>query len=143
MDRQEAAQAFRIYKRKYRGNGGKPIPVYDVIHLDLKEAADEAGIELYHEMDVFRRLIFEFLPTRGGEAEIEDVFDWIGEKLRPNLTATDWEPVDGGRIPRWKKQIHSARHTMNRKGHITGIAGKTWALTDKGREEAEKVEREG
>ena len=139
MNENEIAQAVRIYKRQYKRTG-KPVSVRFEIPPELKEAADVEGVELYHETDVFRRLIFAYLSERGSGAAVEDVKQWIKHKISPYLTETDWETVGG--IPRWEKQIHSARRIMYMDGLLTGIPRKTWDLTDKGREEAEKIKEE-
>lgn len=139
MNKNEIEQAVRIYKRQYKRTG-KPVSVHFEIPPELKEGAEAEGIELYHETDVYRRLIFAYLLERGGGAAIADVKQWIKHKINPYLTEADWETVGG--IPRWEKQIHSARHIMSKAGLLTGIPRKTWDLTDRGREEAEKVKEE-
>lgn len=138
MNKQEIEIAVRIYKREYR-NTGEAVSVPVLILPELKAAIDVEGIPVFHATEVFRRMIFTYLLERGGEAPIEDVKQWIERTISPYLTESDQEELVEAGIPRWEKQIHSARRIMYKNGLMTGIPRKTWALTDKGREESEKV----
>lgn len=141
MDKYEIEREVRIRKRQYKRTG-KPVSVRFEIPPEMKEAAEAEGIELYHETDVFRRLIFAYLLECGDGAAIEDVKQWIAYKINPYLTEADQEPVDNGRKRRWEKQIDSAARIVRKAGLLTGIPRKTWELTEKGREEAEKIKEE-
>ena len=138
MNKQDIEIAVRLYKREHR-NTGEAVSVPVLIRPDLKSAIDAEGIPVYHHTEVFRRMIFTYLLEQGNEAPIENVKQWIGRTISPYLTETDREAVDNGRLHRWEKQIDSARKIMSDNGLLTGILRKTWALTDRGREEAEKV----
>ena len=137
MNKQDIEIAVRRYKREYRKTG-EAVSVPVLIRPELKAAIDAEGIPVYHETEVFRRMIFTYLLEHGDEAPIKDIKQWIKHTIHPYLTEADLEPVDRGQA-RWEKQIDSARKIMSNNGLLTGIFRKTWALTDKGRKEAERV----
>jgi hypothetical protein len=90
--------------------------------------------------DFFRPLL-ESLVEMGGSGKLNDVLDRIGEKMKEQLKASDWESHKSPPHQiRWRNTAEWARnHMVNKSGLMKkGSPRGIWEISDKGREWLER-----
>lgn len=90
----------------------------------------QAGI-LFPEAEYVIPLL-SALAERGGSAQIRDVIEAVGEKLRDQFTAADKERTASG-VVRWQNRVQFVRLRLVKEGLLASDSGRgVWSLTDAG-----------
>jgi restriction system protein len=88
--------------------------------------------------DAFRGPLLQSLVERGGSADMNDVLEQVGRRMRRQLNEYDREPVpsDPNSI-RWRNTAQWCRHTLVREGLMKSDSPRgLWEITAAGRKAA-------
>jgi hypothetical protein len=85
--------------------------------------------------DAFRRPILEALVELGGEANLNEVLDLVGAKMKAILTRYDFEPlVSSPKLPRWRNTAQWCRNKLASDGLMRSDSPYgIWAISEEGR----------
>ena len=89
----------------------------------------------------YRDAILVSLLELGTSAKAKEVLELVCEKMKDQLTPFDLEAIESNpKEPRWRNTAMWCRNDLANEGLISRDTPKgIWALTDKGRAEAEKI----
>ena len=85
--------------------------------------------------DAFRRPILEALVELGGEANLNEILDLVGVKMKATLTQYDFQSLRSSpRSPRWRNTAQWCRNKLVRDGLMRADSPYgIWAISEAGR----------
>jgi hypothetical protein len=78
--------------------------------------------------------ILQVLEKMGGSGEADVVVERVGRAMKPMLREVDYNPLKSDGMPRWRKNVHWARHRMVKEDLLNPYSRRgIWEISEKGR----------
>ena len=111
------------------------------------------GDENFRPLEWYREHLLDAFEALGPRVDTRTVQKWLIERLRPLLTAEDFEKINKGHSERWWQYVNGNRNYLKNEGLVFPTRRNTtvgygspqgvWEMTEKGKEfiEARKAGR--